>query len=74
MRRDKTCRIFLLSGTNDVIGCEAFSRGADNGNVEDAVFSGGFLQGQGKQICAEKVLPETVVNSGVGEVDIGPDD
>ena len=42
--------------------------------MEDAAFGGGFLQRQGKQICAEEVLPEIVVGRGVGEVDIGPDD
>ena len=59
--------------SDDEVGSEAFARGADNSNVEDAVFSGGFLQGQGKQICTEKILPEIVVNSRVGKVNIRPD-
>ena len=41
--------------------------------MENAVFGGGFLQGQGKEISAEEVLPEIAVNSGVGEVNIRPD-
>lgn len=31
------------------------------------------MQGEREQICAEEVLPEIAVNSGVSEVDIGPD-
>ena len=41
--------------------------------MKNAVFGGGFLQGQREKICAEKVLPEIVVNGRVGEVNIGPD-
>ena len=32
------------------------------------------MQGQGKQICSEEVLPDIVIGSGVSEVNIGPDD
>jgi hypothetical protein len=42
--------------------------------VEDTVFGGGFLQREREEIGTEKVLPEVVVDGGVGEVDIGPDD
>jgi len=42
--------------------------------VEDAVFGGGFLQREREEIGTEKVLPEVVVDGGVGEVDIRPDD
>lgn len=42
--------------------------------MEDAVFGGGFLQREREEIGAEKVLPEVVVDGGVGQVDIGPDE
>lgn len=40
--------------------------------MEDAVIGGVFLQRQGEQICAHKVLPDIVVGGRVGEVNIGP--
>ena len=42
--------------------------------MEDAVVSGGFLQGQREKIGAEEVLPEIIICGGIGEVYIRPDD
>ena len=60
--------------TNDEVSVEPFAGGADASDMEDAVFGGGFLQGEREEIGTEKVLPEVVVDGGVGEVDIWPDD
>jgi hypothetical protein len=62
-----------LSGTDNVVGSEAFAGGAKTGNVEDAVFGRDFLQRQRNQIRTEEVLPEIVVGSRVGKVNIRPD-
>ena len=42
--------------------------------MENAIVRGGFLQRQGKVISTEKVLPKIIIEGGIGEVDIGPDD
>jgi len=60
--------------TNNEVGVEPFAGRADAGDVEDAVFGGGFLQREREEIGTEKVLPEIVVDGGVGQVDIRPDD
>ena len=71
----KPAAFFLLGFcADDEVGVEPFAGGADAGNVEDAVFGGGFLQREREEIGTEKVLPEVVVDGGVGQVDIRPDD
>ena len=70
----KPAAFFLWFCADDEVGVEPFAGGADAGDVEDAVFGGGFLQREREEIGTEKVLPEVVVDGGVGQVDIGPDD
>ena len=68
------CAFDKLFCSDDEVGVEAFAGGAEAGNVEDAVFGGGFLQREREEIGTEEVLPEVVVGGRVGQVDIRPDD